>query len=382
VSATRPLLLFASDAETFGGAEGYLQTLLRHADTARFQPGLLLPPRPATHQLVETAHAHGALVVSFEGTHQQGLDPIRIGRATTLLRRLQPAVIHFVLPSPRRCAEVVIGAFLARVPQRLATFQLVTPVPAFGGLLGAVRAVNRAAQYRTLTGGIAVSHGNRRLLVEQYGFPVARLTLIPNGVDTTCFVPRRPDPAVRAAWGVPQDAPAVGIVGRLSRQKGHRALFDAMPAIWQQHPDTHLVIIGAGELEAELRASATAIDAHQRIRFVGQQHHMPAALAVLDVVALPSLYEGMPFALLEAMAMARAVLATAVDGTVELVAHEHSGLLVVPGDHTALVAGLLRLLADQALRERLGQAARVRVLAHYSQAAMLAQTFALYERTL
>jgi glycosyltransferase involved in cell wall biosynthesis len=379
VSDTRPLLLFATDAETFGGAEGYLRTLLLHADAQRFRLCLMLPPRPATQPLVDAANARGATVVPFEGGHREGFDPFLIARAARVLRRLRPAIVHFVLPAPRRCAEVVIGAFLARVPARLATFQLVTPVPVFGAPIGAARALNRALQFRTLTHGIAVSRGNRRLLVEQYAFPPARLALIPNGVDTERFTARPPDPAVRERWGVPAAMPLVGIVGRLSRQKGHRALFDAMPGVWRQHPNTHLAVVGVGELEAELRAYAAALDPHERIRFVGQQHDVPAALAALDVVALPSLYEGMPFALLEAMAIERAVLATAVDGTAELVHHGQSGLLVQPGDDAALAQGLVRLLGDEALRERLGRAARARVLAHYSQAGMLARTFALYD---
>jgi len=200
-----------------------------------------------------------------------------------------------------------------------------------------------------------------------------------SGIDVERFRPRDPDSALRAAWGVPPGAPVLGIVGRLSRQKGHQVLFEALPQIWASHPDTHIALIGAGELEADLRAQATRIDQCRRIHFVGQQEHMPEALAALDLFVLPSLYEGLSFAVLEAMAMERPIVATAVDGSTEAIEPEHSGILVPPGVPGPLAAAIIRLLGDPPLRARLGQAARAAVVAHFDQRQMLERTFALYE---
>ncbi|MEN9934580.1 MAG: hypothetical protein RLZZ387_1159 [Chloroflexota bacterium] len=375
----RPLLLYVTDSEGMGGAESYLLTLLRHVDTARFRLGLVLPPREATQPLVDAVLARGGVAAELEGVHHEGLDPLRIARAAALFRRLRPAIVHFVLPSPRRCAEGVIGAFLSAVPLRLATFQLVTPTPVFTGPMGVIRGVNRTLQARTLTRGIAVSAGNRRLLVEQYGVHADRLNLIPNGVDTERFQPRPPDPASRAAWDIPADAPLVGVFGRLSRQKGHRVLFEAMPRVWEAHPRAHLVVGGQGELEQELRALAAQAGGAGRVHFAGQIEDVPATLAAVDLVVLPSLYEGLPFAALEGMAMERAVVATAVDGTAEVIEHGHSGLLVPPGDPEALAAGLITALGDTALRAQLGRAGRERILARFDQHQMLERTFALYD---
>jgi glycosyltransferase involved in cell wall biosynthesis len=375
----RPLLLYVTDTEALGGAEGYLQALLLHVDQRRYRVGLVLPPRPATQPLVDQARAAGVQVVGFEGVHRDGLSAGAVARAAGQLRRLRPALIHFVLASPRRCAETVIAAWLARVPRRLATFQLVTPVPRFGRTIGALRALNRRLQYRTLHHGIAVSAGNRRLLVEQYGFPAARLALIPNAVDIERFRPRDRDSTLRAAWGVPPGTPLLGVVGRLSRQKGHQVLFEALPQIWAAHPDAHVALIGAGELESDLRAQAMQVDQHERVHFVGQQEQMPEALATLDLFVLPSLYEGLSFAVLEAMAMERTIVATAVDGTAEAIESEHNGILVPPGAPGPLAAAIVRLLGDPPLRAQLGQAARAAVVAHFDQQQMLERTFALYE---
>src|SRR5262249_17496776 len=156
------------------------------------------------------------------------------------------AIVHFNLPAPRRCAETIIAAWLLGIRCRLATFQLVTPVPHFGWLGTRMRGLNRRLQYRSLHRGIAVSQGNYRLLTEQYGFSAARLELIPNAIDTDLFRPMPNDGALRAAWGVPPDALLLGLIGRLSRQKGHVGLFEALPAIWQAFPDAHIVLAGTG----------------------------------------------------------------------------------------------------------------------------------------
>ena len=373
-----PLLLYITDAEALGGAEGYLQTLLLHADQQRYRVGLALPPRLATRPLVELVRAHGVDVYPLDIVHHDGLNAGAVARSVALLHRLRPAIVHFNLPSPRRSAETVLAAWLLGIQRRLATFQLVTPVPRFGWLGSRVRGLNRRLQYRTLHHGIAVSQGNYRLLAEQYGFSPARLALIPNAVDTDLFRPMPNDGALREAWGVPTDAPLIGLIGRLSRQKGHVGLFAALPAIWLAFPDAHVVLAGAGELEQDLRTQASQIDPLGQIRFVGQQLDMPRVLAAIDIFVLPSLYEGLSFAVLEAMATERAIVATAVDGTVEVIEDGRTGLLIPPGAPEALAAAITRLLADPMLRVRIGRAARQTILHGFDQRQMLARTFTLY----
>jgi glycosyltransferase involved in cell wall biosynthesis len=371
-------LLYVTDAEAIGGAESYLRTLLLHADRRRYQVGLLLPPRSALQPLVDEARAHGIEISTLDQVHSEGLDRAAIMRAARTFRQLRPDIVHFNLPAPRRSAEAVLAAALVGVRRRLATFQLVTPVPRFRRLNGWVRSLNRQVQYRTLHQGIAVSAGNWRLLVDQYGFPAARLQLIYNGVDTDHFVPGADGAAIRQAWGIPAGELLLGVVGRLSHQKGHRSLFAALPAIWAAFPDTHVALIGSGELEDQLRAEAASLDSSGRIHFVGQQRQMPQALAALDLFVLPSLYEGLPFAALEAMAMQRAIVATAVDGIAELIEHERTGLVVPVSAPERLAEAIARLLADPSLRAQLGRAARAKVEAEFNQRSMIERTFALY----
>ncbi len=376
----RPLLLYITDAERLGGAEAYLETLLLHADRTRYQVGLALPPRAATKPLVARALAVGVKVAPLDVVHTDAIDSRSLARSLLLLQQLRPQVVHFVLNGPRRCAETVLASRLLGVARRLATFQLVTPIPPFRGLVGVARTLNRRLQFRTLHHGIAVSHGNRRLLIEQYGFPENGLSLIPNSVDQVFFSPRHDTQHLRAEWEIPADALLLGVVGRLSPQKGQRVLLEALPDVWRHVPNTYVVLVGAGELEAELQAQAARIDSNNRIRFVGWQPRtrMPDVLAALDLFVLPSLYEGLPFAVLEAMAMARPIVATSVDGTTEAITHGRDGVLVPPNDSSALAASIVDVLTNAELRVELGVEARRTVEQRFDQQAMLRETYRLY----
>lgn len=373
-------LLYITDAEALGGAEGYLETLLTHADRSRYEVALALPPRSATQPLIERAHAMGVTVHALDVVHRDGVSVAGVVRSAALLRRLQPEIVHFVLNGPRRCAETVLAAWAVGVPRRLATFQLVTPLPSFRGLAAAVRTVNRSMQFRSLHAGLAVSHGNARLLVEQYGFPAARLHIVPNGVDLHFFADANGAPAFRARLNVPPGAVLIGVVGRLSRQKGQAVLLAALPAIWARFPHVHVALIGAGEQEQELRALAAQIDDAGRIHVVGAlpRSAVPAALAALDLFVLPSLYEGLPFAVVEAMAAGLPIVATAVDGTAEAIRNGVTGLLVPPGDAVALASAITLLLDDAQLRAALA-AACADAVRRFDQQAMLQATFARYE---
>lgn len=376
---SRPQILYVTDSTGWGGAEGYLQSLITHAVAQQLRVGLMIPEAPSNHHHIQQLQQLGITIYPFAPIHHQGLDLAWIQQARQQLQQIRPQIVHFNLPSPRRSAETVIGAAFARIPQRIATFQLVTPIPQFSWPSSMLRSLNRSLQYRSLHHGIAVSLGNYKLLAEQYGFPKQRLLYIPNAVDTKRFAPQAPNSQLRHTLGIPDNAIVLGLIGRLSRQKGHRILFQALPQIWQTHPHVHVLLAGQGELEAELRQYAAQIDTKQRIHFLGQQSDIPSLLANLDIFVLPSLYEGLSFAVLEALASGCAVVASAVDGTVELIKHGQNGLLVPPEAPEALAQALIELLSQPEKRQALQKAARQTILENYEQKHMLERTFALYQ---
>ncbi|PYN14724.1 MAG: hypothetical protein DME05_14400, partial [Candidatus Rokuibacteriota bacterium] len=186
---------------------------------------------------------------------------------------------------------------------------------------------------------IAVSDANRRYLVEEKGLARHKVVVIHNGCDLRRFNPHHRAPAgMRESLGFGASDPVLVVVGRLEPQKGHRVLFDALPAVRAQFPRVRLVCVGEGARRQELEQQVAASGLGDTVRFVGQQANVADWLALADVTVLPSFFEGLPLAAIESLAAGRPMVASAVDGTPEVVVDGATGLTVPPGD----AAGLAR----------------------------------------
>lgn len=225
---------------------------------------------------------------------------------------------------------------------------------------------------------VAISDGVRAALVRG-GVEPGRITVVPSGVDPDAFAP---PPGARSArrhaWGIPPDGVLVLVVGALERRKGHAVLLEAARQLPRREAALHYVFCGAGSAGEALAAAAAPLG--DAVRFAGFRGDVAACLAAADVVAMPSLQEGLGVAALEAMAAGKPVVASRVGGLAEAVADGETGMLVPPGDPAALAAALAMLARDAAIRDRLGAAGRVRVLARYTSARMAADTLACYGR--
>jgi glycosyltransferase involved in cell wall biosynthesis len=166
---------------------------------------------------------------------------------------------------------------------------------------------------------------------------------------------------MRAALGLPDGARVAGIVARLSRQKGHRDLFQAL-ASSPSLGDVQLLIAGTGEEAAALEVDARTRGLSDRVHFLGARRDVGNLLAAMDVFVLPSLWEGLPLAMVLAMGAGVPVVATRVAGIPEVVDDGRTGLLVPPSDPEALAAALTRLLEDAPLRQRISREASQSVL--------------------
>jgi len=165
---------------------------------------------------------------------------------------------------------------------------------------------------------------------------------------------------------VGDDEQVVIAVGRLSCQKGHAVLFDAVPDILRRFPKTVFVLVGDGPARQELARQAERMGIQRRVRFLGTRPDVFRLLAAADVFVMPSLSEGMPVALLEAMGMGLPLVASALDGIASVITDGEQGVLVPPGDAEALAVALQELLARPELRRQLGERARRHVRAHYT----------------
>ena len=187
-----------------------------------------------------------------------------------------------------------------------------------------------------------------------------RVISIPLGFELEPFMNAQHRGALRAELNVAADVPLIGILGRLAPIKRHDVFLRAAGIVASASPAAHFVVIGDGETRASIEQGRAELGLDRRLHLLGWRAHsdLPAALADLDVLVNSSDNEGMPVSLIEAMATGVPVVATAVGGTVSVVEHDVTGLLASAGDHQALAAEVLRLLSDQALRERIVPAAR------------------------
>ncbi len=205
---------------------------------------------------------------------------------------------------------------------------------------------------------VTESEASRKYLVEQLGYKQSRTTTIYNGVDIASWpISRHSREKLRGRLKLePQDM-LLGTVGRLDVQKGHRYLMEAVAKLKAAQP-VKLVILGDGPLRRELEGLARTLRIEEDVAFVGEVNDVPAWLSAIDLFVLPSLWEGLPNALLEAMAMGLPVVATKVDGVPEIVDHDVDGLLCEPQDSQSLFVQLQDLIVDPELRSRLGAAAK------------------------
>ena len=222
------------------------------------------------------------------------------------------------------------------------------------------------------------------LLVEclACGVPPQRCVLMENGVETDQYIRRVSVGEAKARLQRPAHRLLIGAVGRLSAEKGFDLLIHATDKLLRRGLDIELVIVGEGDQRPDLEALIAALGRADRIRLLGYQSDTRAIYEAMDVFALSSHREALPNVLLEAMALEVPVLATRVAGIPRLVRHDENGLLVEPGDVTAMTNALEKLLRDADLRTRLGRAGRATVERDYSFAARMHKVRAMYDELL
>jgi len=227
-------------------------------------------------------------------------------------------------------------------------------------------------------GVVAVSRATESNLVITLGLKPGAVTVIPNGVR---HLPGS-RAVVRRELAVAEDALLVVAVGNLYAVKGHNVLLRALAELCtgDATPPWRLAIAGRGEEEERLRALATERGISSRVALLGYRTDIPDILAAADIYVMPSLSEGLPLALLEAMFAAKPIVVSEVGGIPEVVTHEREALLVPPGDHMALAAALRRLMQRLDWRAALGRRARERARSEYSVERMTDAYERVYQR--
>jgi len=369
-SAVRTVVHF-SDSAAFGGTERALLQLLAGLDRARWRPVLFHADVPGARQLAEEAAALDVPTHAVAAVDQPMRGVASVPGLARAFRRERAAVFHAHQTWSLSCRYGIVAAALARVPVRVASAQLFLEMPKLVGI-----DAQHTLLTRCLHRHVAVSRFVAMRLHERFGVPMARIVVIPNAVEPP--PPVSADPQLRVQVGAGDERTSLALtVARLDAQKGIAHLIDAAAMV----PDTVFAIAGDGPDRAVLEARAAQLGVGGRVHFLGHRRDVPALLTIADLFVLPSLYEGFPLSILEAMAAGVPVVATAIGGTDELVSSD-TGTLVAPADPRALADGIRAVLADREGAARRAAVAREHVLATHSASAMVASMSALYESLL
>jgi glycosyltransferase involved in cell wall biosynthesis len=300
-------------------------------------------------------------------------------RLAAILRRVRPDVVHTHSSKAGvlgRCASIATGIG-ARVH---------TP-HTFAFLFEAMFGPLRRRLFREIEAGlaqhthaiVAVSPSEARTFVASGVVSAERVRVVANGIDPAPWAAARP--LDRAAIGAPAEAPLAAVVGLLNDAKGQDLAIDALAEPGLE--ELRLAIVGAGEARTALERRAEARGVLARVRFLGWRDDVPELLAASDFVLLPSRWEGMPYVVLEAMAAARPVVATPVDGAVDLLDGRGTGLVADAIGAAALARRVRELCALPAAERRaMGERGRELVRGTYTLERMVAGLVAVYESVL
>ncbi len=267
-------------------------------------------------------------------------------------------------------------AFAARVPVRVGShhglIENISPV--------AERLHGMLINSRMTSALVAVSTRVQRLTLAVERTRPEKVILIPNGVQIPPHADFTPQSRakLRDALELDSTAELVITVGRQTHQKGQTILLEAIPAVLESHPWAVFALVGDGPLHPALKKQAQELGIEKSVRFLGTRDDVYALLHAADIFVLPSLSEGLPMALLEAMGMGLPVIASALEGIASVVENGRHGLLPAPGEVQSLALALTRLLGDSALRASLAEEGRRLVLTHYTLERMCSAYEALF----
>ncbi len=362
----RPLfLLYLIYGFRIGGAERHLLDLCKGLDRRKFRPEIIYFHRD--EQMLPEFLQEG-IPSSLFPVKGGELTFREIWRLSRLIKKLSPDIVHVHLFHASRFGAM--AAFLAGVRQIVRTKHNVSDPETRPGKRDRIW---RVLQSAILTRTVAVSQA----IAEQVGTPY----VIYNGIDTDYFDPNLIDPTERAGYAKLFDvkgSPIIGIAARLTKQKGHSVLLNAFSELLSDWPNAQLLIAGDGEELPTLELLSNKLNLTEHVQFLGPIRNVREFLSVLDVFTHPSIFEGLGIAVIEAMSMGLAIVATKVDGLAELITDGVEGSLVEPNNPIALSKAMKRILSDPALRKNMGQRARKKAVGKFSVKTMIQKYEELY----
>jgi glycosyltransferase involved in cell wall biosynthesis len=368
---------FLHDNDSFGGMETLQIEIIRHLDATRYEPTVVLagPPGEGTDRFVEHLDAEG--VPYLQAPSAGGTVASSRGLAR-LLARERFDVAHLQTRTPLASRTLTLACALARVPGVVRT-EHVSPAP------HADRWTKLQVWPFDLVTDVIMtdSKGDRRQQIELVGRRPSKVVSSYCGIEASHLDPAHDVVAAKRSIGIDPRTTVIGTVGRLHLQKGHRHLVDAA-ALVVERTDRQVVflLVGDGPEEHDLRAQVEAAGLTDRVEFAGHQPDPLPSMQAMDIVTMPSLWEGFSICMQQFMALGKPMVVSDHHSFREAIVHGEHGLIVPTADHAALADSIVELLDDPAQAARLGRAASERAHEEFSIRRHVAELAATYDRVL
>lgn len=364
----RVRVVFLSHAFMVGGAEEMVLNLVRHLPP-RFEPAVMCihEAGPIGEEIRRTGVPFSVL-----GLTPGVARPLDVLRLRTALDAAAPTIVHTFL---------LTGSLYGRFAAMMAGVPIIigTEVNVYENKQPLHARIERWLMKGT-DAVVASAESVKSHYIKQVAADPDKVDVIYNAVDWAQLQTTMDRDEFRRSIGVPSNAMAAGIIARLTKQKAHRVLFEALAR--PELSTLHLVVVGDGELRNDLRQQAESLGIWNRVHFLGARRDLGNILKAIDIFTMPSYWEGLPLSMVLAMGAGLPVVASRVAGIPEVVHHDVSGVLVEAGEIEPLANALVALTNDAAMRARLGEAARAFVIPRFGVDRYVQSIVSLYDRLL
>ena len=368
-------ILFVIDGIEFGGGERGFAQIVNGLPESRYETFLASGPQETFYHAVSNSSVQRHTVDFSNRCNPSVLiDLIRI------IRNNRINIVHGQGARADFYARLASG--FSRKTMYVSTVQM--PVEGYDvGLMTMLlyRAFDRFSE-RFVDRFLVVSSVLEQTMIQGHGIPREKVVKIYNGIETDHYKPHDQEVGrrrVRQEYSVNEGEILIGSLGRLVWQKGFEYFLQSIAILIRDIPEARFMLVGEGPLRKELEEQARSLGIHDRLFFTGHRNDIRDMMAAMDIIVIPSLLEGFPMITMEAMAMEKPIVTTAIDGITEQIRDGMEGQLVAPKSPLALAQAVKRLVDDPGYARSLGINARAKVVRDFSVRKMIAETIKVYE---
>jgi glycosyltransferase involved in cell wall biosynthesis len=371
-------LLFVIDNLEFGGGERVFAQIINGLSPEQYEICLASNPGGGLYQSLINKD-----VCCIPLDFSKRANPALIFKLIKIIKDKKIDIVH---------GQGARAEFYARITARLAggtkyVSTIAMPVEGYdvGILRKSIYLLFDRATERYVDKVIVVSDILKRALINRHGISSDKVIRIYNGIEISHYDPDMMDSRsveIRDRLGVKKDAILVGAIGRLVWQKGFEFLIRCLQQVVKAHREIKVIFVGDGPLRSNLEELSLSLEVKGITIFTGFRSDIKDLLSAVDIVVVPSLLEGFPMVTLEAMAMAKPIIATTIDGIMEQISDGVEGLLVPPKDSVALATAINKMIENTELAHSLGSAARKRLEREFTVEKMIDETEEVYRSLL